>query len=108
MSVAKTQPESVMAIRPDLVRQLVFVAQPLAEHREAMLMREARVGKIDSQTSRIPLQHFGRVRQGSKRRSCCYFSFLKSISSPNSSGFPAFFVRSATMVAEFIVSFGIT
>src|SRR5436305_2053221 len=32
MSVAKTQPESVMAIRSDLIRLSVFVVQSLAEH----------------------------------------------------------------------------
>ena len=37
-----------------------------------------------------------------------YFSFLNSISSPKSSGLPAFFVRSATTVAESLVSFGTT
>ncbi len=63
VSVAKTQAELAMAIRSDLMRPAVFVAQTLAEQRETRRVRAARPGEIDSQTSRIPLQHLGRVRQ---------------------------------------------
>src|SRR5206468_6648467 len=63
VSVAKTQAELAMAIRSDLMPPAVFVAQPLAEQRETRRARQARLGAIDSQTSRIPLQHLGRVRQ---------------------------------------------
>src|SRR5206468_9736637 len=63
LSAAKTQADSAMAIRSDLMRPPVFVAQPLAEQRETRRMREARPGEIDSQASRIPLQYLGRIRQ---------------------------------------------
>jgi hypothetical protein len=51
-------------------------------------------------------------RPAAHRQDACatkaYFSLRNSISSPSSSGFRAFFVKSAAMVVESLVSFGIT